>query len=337
MRSEWYQYTLIGSGIVATVLFGSFWMRELYPEYKIYQKDYVALEKFRTTYSSEPLPPFQEGIKQIIFESKDNGPAIVERCVSCHVALDIPDFSPTKLEKDANGKLAVDAQGKPVHVENEEYIWKKLDEKIADLRKNKNNAADAALADKYEALKTANVGEYVYDVTKVLRMHPLIGKETRPFEFHPLNEYGCVSCHNGNGQGLTTDKAHGPVFDDQYDSEFEGPEPVFTEADVLNDPLFAREFNHKPGPSLIFQTTPIFTGALVQAKCMMCHQDSFERKKSNPSEKEDATVSNLTPTDIDLLTFEYQRGRELFLSQACYACHKIAGFARGGRRTRIDA
>ncbi len=321
MRSEWYQYTLIGTGIIATVLFGVFWKRELYPEYKIYQNDYLALEKFRSTYSSEPVPPFQKGIKQIVFERKDNGPPGVERCVSCHVALDIPYFSPTLPEKDANGGIVLDAEGRPVQIPNEDYIWKKLDEKIAELKKNKDNAADMSLAEHYETLKTAHVGEYIYDVTKALRMHPLIGQETRPFEYHPLSEYGCLSCHNGNGQGLTTDKAHGPVFDAQYDIEFEGPEPKFTEADPLNDPLFASEFNHKPGPSLVFQTTPLFTGALVQAKCTMCHQSG-----GDASEK----VQPTSQSSIDLLTHNYQRGRQLFVSQACYACHKIAGFSRGG-------
>ena len=79
----------------------------------------------------------------------------------------------------------------------------------------------------YEALKSVHVGEYVYDITKVLSMHPLMGNETYPFEYHPMEEYGCTSCHNGNGRGLTTDKAHGPVFDGQYEIEDLGPAPRF--------------------------------------------------------------------------------------------------------------
>lgn len=259
MRSTGYQYTLIATGVIATVLFAMFWQRELFPEYKIYQNDYVALEKFRTSYTHEPMPPFQEGIKQIVFERKDNGPPNVERCVSCHVALDIPYFSPTKLDHDINGNLVLDKNGRPIQIPNEEYVWKRLE------------TDDPKL---YAKLKTAKVGEYLYDVTKVLKMHPLIGMETRPFEFHPMNEYGCVSCHNGNGQGLTTEKAHGPVFDGQYKEEFEGPKPVFTEADDHNDPQFSKVFNHKPGEGLIFQTTPLFVGGLVQAKCVSCHQNS---------------------------------------------------------------
>jgi len=286
MGSNWYQYFLITAGIVATVLFGVFWYRELFPEYKIYQNDYIALEKFRSTYTNEPVPVFPEGIKQIVFERKDNGPPGIERCVSCHVALDIPYFSSTKLDRDVNGNLVLDKEGRPLQVPNEDYIWKKLDDKIAQLTDPQVNAQleeegnyskiadNLSTAEHYKQLKKAKVGEYVYDVTKVLKMHPLIGRETRPFEYHPMTEFGCTSCHNGNGQGLTTEKAHGPVFDGQYDVEFQGPVPKFTESDPKNDPRFASEFNHMPGPGLIFQTSPIFVGPLVQAKCMNCHQNS---------------------------------------------------------------
>ena len=33
---------------------------------------------------------------------------------------------------------------------------------------------------------------------------------------------------------------------------------------------------------------------------------------------------------MDELTRDYQRGKELYISQACYACHRITGFTRGG-------
>src|SRR3984957_12774305 len=353
MHPNGYQYTLIIGGALATALFGIFLYREIFPEYKIYQNDYVTLEKFRSTYKNEHPPIFQEGIKQIVFERKDNGPPNIERCVSCHVALDIPYFSPTQIKQDANGNSVLDTKGIPVQIPNEDYIWKKLEDKITALTdpavlkqlKEEGNIAQASsnidLAKEYKALKTAHVGDYTYDVTKVLRMHPLLGRETRPFEYHPMTEFGCTSCHNGNGQGLTTEKAHGPVFDDQYDIEFEGPEPKFTESDPANDPIFAREFNHKPGSALVFQTTPIFTGALVQAKCMNCHQSntphipslehpiqdteiSFEKTKPD-----NQAISSKT-SDLDDLTTNYHRGQELFISQACYACHRIAGFSRGG-------
>lgn len=286
MRSESSQILLIVAGVVVTSLFGVFLYREIFPEYKIYQKDYIALEQFRSTYSKEEIPPFQVGVKQIVLEREDKGPATIDRCTSCHVALQIPYFSPTKIGYDLNGNIIRDADGHPLLVPNEDYIWEKLDEKIAELRdesvlaqlksEGKSREVSRRLdeAARYEALKTARVGEQVYDVTKVLMMHPLMGNETYPFQYHPLEEYGCTSCHNGNGRGLVTDKAHGPVFDGRYEAEELGHTPQFTERDPKNDPKFAQIFNHKPGGELIFQTDPLFIGALIQAKCVQCHQTS---------------------------------------------------------------
>lgn len=284
--SDLYQISLIALGAIAAALFGVFLYRELYPEYKIYQNDYVALEKFRSSYTGEPPSPFQEGVKQILLEREDKGPPVIDRCISCHVALQINDFSPTKIARDINGNMVLDTSGTPVKVPNENYIWEKLDKKIAELSDEKlieqlrstgeKAAADQRLieAEKLRSLKTAQVGDHIYDVTKVLAMHPLIGKETRPFEYHALEDYGCVSCHNGNGRGLTTEKAHGPVFDGEYVPEFTGPKPTFTESDPNNDPPFAHMFNSKPGHELLFQTTPLFVGNIIQAKCLQCHQPS---------------------------------------------------------------
>lgn len=287
-RSDIYQIALVCSGVVATALFGVFFYRELFPEYRIYQDDYVALEQFRASYTGEEPPPFKKEVKQIVIESDNNGPPVIDRCISCHVALQVEAFSPTKISRDINGNIIVDKNGIPVKTENEEYIWNKLDEKIAELTDEKVNNQLVQQGEKSKVndrlkeaedlkkLKTAHVGEYTYDVTKVLAMHPLIGKETRPFEFHPVEDYGCVSCHSGNGRGLTTDKAHGPVFDGQYETEFMGPKPTFLESDPKNDPQFAHIFNDKPGHSLLFQTTPILVGSLIQAKCVQCHQSSIE-------------------------------------------------------------
>lgn len=283
MRSEYYyQLSLIFLGVVATLFFGAFLYREIFPEYKIYQDIYWNLEKFRSEYTGKPPPPFTFGIKQIVFEKEDHSSPTIDRCTSCHVALQFSHFALT----------------------GEDSVWKHLDDKIASLEVEGNTKE----AERLKGYKTVKVGDLTYDVTKVLRMHPLMKGETRPFQYHPMEEYGCTSCHNGNGNGLTTEKAHGPVFDGQYEEEFEGPEPKFTESDPENDPKFASVFNHKPGHALLFQTTPIFVGGLMEAKCVQCHQ----------------------PGKDDVFLKHYKRGEELYISQACYACHRIEGFARGG-------
>lgn len=283
MRSTRYQVSLIGLGIVSTIFMGIFFYRELFPEYKIYQEDYIELEKFRSTYTGEAPPNFKIGIKQIVIEREDKGPAVIDRCISCHVALQFPHFSPTKIAKDVNGKILYDANGVPIKEANPQYVWTHLDQRVLELQDEKVNeqlivqGQSAKVKQRLQeaesllALKTVEVNDVTYDMTKVLSMHPLMGSETRPFEFHPIETYGCVSCHNGNGRGLTTEKAHGPVFDGQYEKEYIGYVPQFLEKDPRNDPKFARVFNGKPGHELLFQTSPIYVGALIQAKCMQCH------------------------------------------------------------------
>ena len=276
-RSEDYmQGILIGLAVAAALLFGVFFYREVFPEYRIYQDAYVELEQFRSTYTGESPPLFQYGVKQIVLLRADNGPETIDRCISCHVALKFDHFSPTLVAQDINGKMIVDENGIPQQVPNPNYIWSKLDEKIKDLTdQNKLEAAE-----RLKALKVAKVDHREFDMTKVLAMHPLMGRETRPFEYHPMEDYGCTVCHNGNGRGLTTEKAHGPVVDGHYEEEFEGFEPKFLETDPENDPPFSKVFNHKPGYEILFQTTPLYMGKLIQANCVQCHQIAGQEIRS---------------------------------------------------------
>lgn len=357
MRSNFYQILLIAAGAVLSVLLGVFFYRELFPEYKIYQEDFIALEAFHSKEWKQAAVPFKVGIKQIVIEREDRGPATVDRCISCHVALQIPYFSPTKIAYSSNGQILRKEDGTPILVANEDYIWKRLDEEIASLRdqkvidalkkEGKEQEVKKRLqqADSYESLKVARVGEADLDVRKALKAHPLIGKETRPFEFHPIEEYGCVSCHSGNGRALTTDKAHGPVFDGQYEAEFLGHEPKFLESDPHNDPLFSKVFNHKPGHKLLFQTTPLLASPLLQSQCLQCHLNSKETiaeaiyatnalSAERKLKKDNGIFANTSTlvekSEVDKLTQNFERGKDLYFSQACYACHRIASFSRGG-------
>lgn len=306
MKSSLSQILLIIAGFITTALLGIFFYREISPEYRIYQEKYIALENFRSTYTKEPPPPFKLGVKQIVIEKEDKGPADIDRCISCHVALQIEDFSPTKTSRDINGNVIFDSQGFPVKVENPNYIWKKLDEKIKE---------DPEHAESYESLKTAHVGDIVYNVEKVLQMHPLMGRETRPFEYHPIEEYGCTSCHGGNGRGLVTDRAHGPVFDEQYEPEFQGYRPKFLESDPENDPEFSRVFNDKPGHRLLFQTNPIYVGALIQAKCMQCHQGSENALKNASGSASRVLLRNEKETLAIQTAFDQEKNAVITLAE----------------------
>ena len=266
-RADFYQITLIVLALVVTAGFGIFIYREAFPEYRIYQKQYVALEEMRAEETGMAVAPFKSGVKQTVLLPDDNGPATIDRCESCHVALKLPHFSKTKVATDVNGLPRVDGDGYPILVPNENYVWGKVDKKIAE-------STDEALVAKLEAMKHVHVNGHDYDMTKVLSAHPLLGREMRPFDQHPVEEFGCTVCHQGNGRGLSTDRAHGPVFSDPHHAAAHGPRPEFLERDEKNDPAFANAFNGVPEHKLLFQTTPLFPGSVMDAKCMQCHQST---------------------------------------------------------------
>jgi mono/diheme cytochrome c family protein len=269
-RQDLYQYSLVFFALLVLAGVALFGFRELFPEYRVYQSAYKHLEKIRSTYSHEKPAPFQSGIKQILITKGSQ--EVVDRCVSCHLAMDLPHFSPT----------------------SPDYVW--------DLPECEN-------------MKWIKIDGKEISLERVIQMHPLIGDETRPFEYHPMDKYGCTSCHSGNGRGLVAKRAHGPVFDGEYEPALSTFKPQFTEVDSQNDPLFSRMYNDKPGHDLIFQTKPILAGPLVEAACVQCHQPAVAGQVEQNS-------------TVDCFTTNYQRGQELFISQACYACHRIAGFSR---------
>lgn len=290
LKSEqWYQILLIGLLGAVAALFGVFLLRELFPEYKVYQNAYVAIEEFRSSYTGQEPAPFKKGVKQLVMSKPDKGPETIDRCVSCHVALKLSHFSPTAIAKDINGNPMLDDEGNPQLVPNDEYVWKKVDDRIAELLdpsvmqrleaegKSSEISKRQAEAEELAGLKTTEIHGNEVDMRNVLAMHPLMGREEFPFEYHPMENFGCTSCHEGNGRGLVTDRAHGPVLDGQYDIEYEGPRPVFLESDPDNDPTFAKVFNNKPGHRLLFQTTPVYVGKLMEAKCVQCHLGSQQK------------------------------------------------------------
>jgi mono/diheme cytochrome c family protein len=276
MLANFYQWLLIIFSIIVTVLLGVFFYFELFPQYKEFQNTYIELEDFRSAETGIKVPEFKKEVKQIVLPQK-KGPEEVDRCVSCHVAVKFEHFSPTKVSLDLNGNERFSSFGKPILEENENYIWKLLDEKISFLKENQKFKE----AKKLESLQTIKIDGVDVDVTKALRMHPLIGNETRPFENHPIEEYGCISCHSGNGRGLTFDKAHGPVYDGEYEAAHMGHHKKFIDEDPNNDPLFSKAYNSKPGHKLLFQTTPILVGTLIESSCVQCHENEKEKLKSS--------------------------------------------------------
>ena len=253
-----YQSALIFFAVLVIFGIGAFVYKEIFPEYKTYQYAYRDLEEFRSTLTKEKPAPFQMGIKQILLPSKANGPELIDRCTSCHLAMNLPHFSPTRLAMDVNDIPLIDGAGNPVLEPNPDYVFTQLD---AQIHKLKMEGKSAAHLQKLQFSK------------KALVMHPLIGAETRPFDSHPMDEYGCTTCHSGNGRAVVVNRAHGPIRDGEYEVwDPKLKKPRFLEIDPNNDPQFAQMYNDKPSHELVFQTSPLLVGQLIEAKCVQCHQ-----------------------------------------------------------------
>ncbi|MDR3625100.1 MAG: c-type cytochrome [Chlamydiales bacterium] len=270
MQRKRYQIVIVAMLVVVLILAGYFIYQEIFPEYKLYQDAYISLEEFRSTYSKEKSPLFKQGVKQVVIPAPSGCNDSVDRCVSCHIAVKLSYFSPTRIVYDINGEMVLDDLGVPVKVSNLDYVWLRLEKDIQSLKEKK----DFSRARELEALLTMDVDGHKVDMKKVLAMHPLLGAETKPFELHPIDEYGCCSCHSGNGASLFIKEAHGSVFDGKYVPEKGFKEPPFLEKDPKNDPSFSFVYNAKPEAEFFFQQKPILVGALMQSKCVDCHQSS---------------------------------------------------------------
>ena len=110
---------------------------------------------------------------------------------------------------------------------------------------------------------------------------------------HPLTEFGCTSCHEGQGSGTSFNHAaHGANHPAEQEEWF-------------NEYGFAP--NH-------FWEYPMFPQRLREASCLKCHHSVVELG-INP--KYGATAKKL------------YRGWELVNSFGCFGCHEITGFDGG--------
>lgn len=284
---------MIGCSAVIMAFFSVFAYREIFPEYKAYQKHYMKLEETKAQLLGQPVPPFKSKIKQIVMQDEPGRAPRIDRCSSCHVALELPHFSPTRIKKDINGETVFALDGSFEMESNPDYIWALFDQEkkqimdqleIVEESSSQQKELEQRLAS-LEGLETLRVGDKEINMRSMMKMHPLFKGEERPFQQHPIDDFGCTLCHRGNGRALTTTRAHGPVLDGEYEEHSHRAEPQFQESDGINDPIMAKMYNAKPGHELLFQTTPLYLGASVQASCAQCHQSTSERLQDLYNEK----------------------------------------------------
>ena len=111
---------------------------------------------------------------------------------------------------------------------------------------------------------------------------------------------------------------------------------------LLGSPLLVKELSEKfseNGPAALQSFLEAHqnqgTGRIFSSMAALHHERILNLHVQDTENSLSTTLNNhkslsALVTDVDLLTRNYKRGKELYLAQACYACHRIAGLARGG-------
>ncbi len=204
------------------------------------------------------------------------------------------------------------------------------------------NVEDIGRVDRCESCHTgSNRGGFETVTPTYFRSHPY---RRTLMALHPVERYGCTTCHDGQGRAITKFHAHAPV-DRPHDFE-----------------------KH-------FWEEPLLRGPFMQSNCRKCHTEEYELRANIRCEtaaecpqkpvamKCDVPAQPLNPSDTSIPSFlppeppkpgdapapeppkycvnaesgnaelvnlapDLSRGRKIIEEVACYGCHPIEGYEK---------
>ncbi len=206
------------------------------------------------------------------------------------------------------------------------------------------NLEDIGRVDRCESCHTAaNLGGFETVQPKYYQSHPY---RRTLFALHPVDKFGCTTCHDGQGRATTKFYAHAPT-DNPHDAE-----------------------KH-------FWEEPLLKGAFMESNCRKCHTDEYELRSQLRCEtvsecpavtigdkkvqlKCDVPSAPLNPSDTSIpllsvwppplkpgeeaekycvdpdsslaqlvdLAPTLSKGRKIIEEVGCYGCHPIEGYER---------
>ncbi|MEZ0230901.1 MAG: c-type cytochrome, partial [Planctomycetota bacterium] len=160
----------------------------------------------------------------------------VDRCQSCHLAIDRKGF-----------------EGSIVHVEGRGLI------SVNSVTPNKEGGYDVALPSGHvDKIKTSEL-KHELKIDPVFKSHPNLDLYLSSASPHPIDRFGCTVCHQGEGQSITFAGAvHSPNGEAQREHWEEGA--------VNGQKLHWEEREHWIWPQ--------FPTRYVQASCLLCHPNN---------------------------------------------------------------
>jgi mono/diheme cytochrome c family protein len=188
----------------------------------------------------------------------------VDRCMTCHRAIDRPGFE----SKKEAARLQAELQQK---LDNVEVSGDKIDElkqRIAQLKRIKNAPAD-----------TPNP----------FRTHPRLETFVGSSSPHPLLEYGCTSCHRGVDRATEFGRAGHTPMSVKQERRWEKPWPnmlapwKWTSDDNMHSRNWGFELNE-------FNETPMYPKQYFEAGCLKCHANQIAVNRGDNITKATAMV-----------------------------------------------
>jgi cytochrome c2 len=203
------------------------------------------------------------------------------------------------------------------------------------------NIEDINKVDRCESCHTGtNRGGFETVTPKYYRSHPF---RRTLFALHPVEKFGCTTCHDGQGRATTKFYAHAPT-DNPHDAE-----------------------KH-------FWEEPLLKGPFMQSNCRKCHTEEYELRAqlrcesqsecpgnlkcdvpSQPLNPSDTSIANFLPETLNPpakegapqveqpkycvnpdnqiaemvnLAPNLSKGRKIIEEVACYGCHPIEGYEK---------
>jgi len=218
-----------------------------------------------------------------------------DRCTTCHLGMERPNFT----------KAALRNLESPDDLPADSDLGKQLREKLTKEQERLDEAhqlvMDQARDPKTKELLGFDPGDLPKKVTTVnltqtqineYCVHPRLDLFVDPNSAHPVEKFGCTSCHAG--QGSATDfllAAHMPSSAEQK-----------------------KEWKSKLGwESNHFWDYPMLAKRFVESTCLKCHHE----------------VTDLIRYGNKLEAPKLIKGYELVRESGCFGCHEIAGLKSG--------
>jgi cbb3-type cytochrome oxidase cytochrome c subunit len=214
-----------------------------------------------------------------------------DRCTSCHLGIDRPNFSRenlialTKDNPDFAAKLKSAQNLYDIRIGKEKAGQDENGKPLLDpddiAKIKKTNPHDIVLADVKSTLNKSRITEFA--------AHPRLDLYVGSSSKHPAEKFGCSSCHYGQGSGTSfLDASHTP-----------------------NNSSMREEWTKGRGwePNHMWDF-PMLPNRFVESSCIKCHHE----------------VTDLVGSDNRLEAPKLLKGYNLIKENGCFGCHEISGW-----------